>query len=100
MEYLGWTLTDPAITKNPKDSRVYVINKKGERFTAVSIDAAMRKIIIRECQVSDCCGAPGQSTNGGKAFYDRNTGICGNCREHCSFVPEVDYYGHGQIESG
>ena len=48
MEYLGWTITNPAKTTNPKDSRVYAINKKGERFIAVSIDAAMRDIIARE----------------------------------------------------
>ena len=50
MEYLGWTITNPSKTTNPGDSRVYVINKKGERFIAVSIDAAMRDIIAREME--------------------------------------------------
>ena len=54
MEYLGWTITNPAKTTNPKDSRVYAINKKGERITAETIDAAMRDIrfkIDREIEI-------------------------------------------------
>jgi len=47
MEFLGWTLTNPAKTKNPKDFRVYAINNKGARFISVSIDAAMREIIAK-----------------------------------------------------
>jgi len=50
MEYLGWTLISPEKTKRPTDSRVYAINKKGESFTAVSIDAAMRNILAREME--------------------------------------------------
>ncbi len=92
MEYLGWTLTNPAKTKSPTDSRVYAINKKGESFSAVTVDAAMRKIMIREILVSDCCGAGEQSANEGRRLFDRNTNICGDCREECYFVPEVDYY--------
>ena len=53
MEYLGWTITDPAKLKNPKDSRVYAINKKGERFIAVSIDAAMRRILEMEMEIDE-----------------------------------------------
>ena len=44
MEYLGWTITDPAKLRNPMDSMVYAINKKGERLTAESIDSAMKVI--------------------------------------------------------
>jgi len=44
MEYLGWTITDPTKLRNPMDSMVYAINKKGERLTAESIDSAMRVI--------------------------------------------------------
>ena len=50
MEYLGWTLTSSEKTKSPTDSRVYAINKKGDRFIAVSIDAAMRHILAREME--------------------------------------------------
>ena len=53
MEYLGWTITDPAKLKNPKNSRVYAINKKGERFIAVSIDAAMRRILERKIEIDE-----------------------------------------------
>ena len=53
MEYLGWTITDPAKLKNPKNSRVYAINKKGERFIAVSIDAAMRRILEKEMEIDE-----------------------------------------------
>ena len=45
MEYLGWTITNPAKTDN---SRVYAINKTGQGFVSVSIDAAMRGILKRE----------------------------------------------------
>ena len=38
---------------NPRDSRVYAINKRGESFIAVSIDAAMRHILKREKESSD-----------------------------------------------
>jgi hypothetical protein len=61
MKYLSWTLTNPAIVKNPKDSRVYAMNNKGEKFTAVSVDAAMREIMIREYLVSDFRGDQEQS---------------------------------------
>ena len=44
MEFLGWTITDPAKLRNPMDSMVYAINKKGERLTAETIDSAMRVI--------------------------------------------------------
>jgi len=53
MKYLGWTITDPAKLRNPKDSRVYAINKKGERFIAVTIDAAMRRILERETEIGE-----------------------------------------------
>ena len=53
MEYLGWTLTNPAKTKSPTDSRVYAINKKGESFIAESIDAAMRHILAREMELEE-----------------------------------------------
>lgn len=67
MKYLGWTLTNPALIKNPNGSRVYVINNEGERFTAVSVDAAMREILIRERLVPDSRGAQEQSTKEGEA---------------------------------
>ena len=51
MEFLGWTITNPAKTRNPKDSRVYAINKKGESFTAETIDAAMRIIMERDIEI-------------------------------------------------
>ena len=51
MEFLGWTITNPAKTGNPKDSRVYAINKKGESFTAETIDAAMRIIMERDIEI-------------------------------------------------
>ena len=51
MEFLGWTITNPAKTENPKDSRVYAINKKGESFTAETIDAAMRVIMERDIEI-------------------------------------------------
>jgi hypothetical protein len=92
MEYLGWTITNSAKIKNQKDSRVYANNKRGEGFTAVSIDAAMRLIKIKENLVSDCCGAQEQSTNEGEPLFDRDTNICGDCLEECFFVPEADYY--------
>ena len=47
MEYLGWTMTDPAKLGYPKESVVYAINKKGDKFTADSIDHAMRIIRIK-----------------------------------------------------
>ena len=47
MEYLGWTMTDPAKLRNPLDSTVYAINKRGERFIAETIDEAMRVIRIK-----------------------------------------------------
>jgi len=47
MEYLGWTVTDPEKLGYPGESVVYAINKKGERFTAESIDHAMRIIRIK-----------------------------------------------------
>ncbi len=53
MEYLGWTITDPAKLRNSKDSKVYAINKKGERFIAVSIDAAMRRILEMEMEIDE-----------------------------------------------
>ncbi len=53
MEYLGWTITNLAKSMNPRDSRVYAINKRGESFIAVSIDAAMRHILKREKESSD-----------------------------------------------
>jgi len=51
MEFLGWTITNPAKTRNPKDSRVYAINIKGESFTAETIDAAMRIIMERDIEI-------------------------------------------------
>ena len=51
MEFLGWTITNPAKTRNPEDSRVYAINKKGESFTAETIDAAMRIIMERDIEI-------------------------------------------------
>jgi len=51
MEFLGWTITNPAKTRNPKDSRVYAINNKGESFTAETIDAAMRIIMERDIEI-------------------------------------------------
>lgn len=48
MEYLGWTITNPAKNNNPAESRVYAINKTGEGFITASIDAAMRLILERE----------------------------------------------------
>ncbi len=47
MEFLGWTITDPAKLRNPMDSMVYAINKKGERLTAETIDSAMRVIRLK-----------------------------------------------------
>ena len=47
MEYLGWSVTDPAKLEYPEESVVYAINKKGERFIADSIDHAMRIIRIK-----------------------------------------------------
>jgi len=47
MEFLGWTITDPEKLKNTMDSMVYAINKKGERLTAETIDAAMRVIKVK-----------------------------------------------------
>jgi len=47
MEYLGWTITDPAKLRNPMDSMVYAINKNGERLTAESIDSAMKVIRVK-----------------------------------------------------
>ena len=47
MEYLGWTLTDPSKLGNPRDIIVYAINKKGEGFTAETIDEAMKTIRIK-----------------------------------------------------
>jgi hypothetical protein len=47
MEFLGWTITDPAKLRNPLDSMVYAINKKGEKLTAETIDSAMRIIRIK-----------------------------------------------------
>jgi len=47
MEFLGWTITDPAKLRNPLDSMVYAINKKGEKLTADTIDAAMRIIRVK-----------------------------------------------------
>lgn len=93
MEYLGRTITNPAITKNPKDSRVYAINKKGESFTAVSVsvDAAMRKIIIMGHMVSDCCAAREPSSRQGEPLFDRDKGICSDCWAHCNFIPAAEY---------
>jgi hypothetical protein len=51
MEFLGWTITNPAKTRNPEDSRVYAINKKGESFTAETIDAAMRIIMEKNIEI-------------------------------------------------
>jgi len=51
MEFLGWTITNPANTRNPENSRVYAINKKGESFTAGTIDAAMRIIMERDIEI-------------------------------------------------
>ena len=51
MEYLGWTITIPAETTNPKDSRVYAVNKRGESFAAETIDAAMRIIMGRDIKI-------------------------------------------------
>ncbi len=51
MEFLDWTITNTAKTGNPKDSRVYAINKKGESFTAETIDAAMRVIMERDIEI-------------------------------------------------
>ena len=51
MKYLGWAITNPAKIGNPKDSRVYAINKKGESFTAETVDAAMRVIMEREIAI-------------------------------------------------
>lgn len=51
MEFLGWTITNPAKTGSPKNSRVYAINKKGESFTAETIDAAMRIIMERDIEI-------------------------------------------------
>jgi hypothetical protein len=92
MEYLGWTITNSAKIKNQKDSRVYANNKRGESFIAVSIDAAMRLIKIKENLVSDCCGAQELSTNEGEPLFGLDTNICGDCLEECFFVPEADYY--------
>jgi len=47
MEFLGWTITDPAKLRSPMDSTVYAINKKGERITAETIDSAMRIIRVK-----------------------------------------------------
>lgn len=47
MEFLGWTITDPTKLRNPMDSMVYAINKKGERITAETIDSAMRIIRVK-----------------------------------------------------
>ena len=51
MKFLGWTITNPAKTENPMDSRVYAINKKGESLTAETIDAAMRDIMERDIKI-------------------------------------------------
>ena len=51
MEFLGWTITNPAKTRNLESSRVYAINKKGESFTAGTIDAAMRIIMERDIEI-------------------------------------------------
>ena len=51
MEFLGWTITNPAKTRNPKDSRIYAVNRKGESFTAETIDAAMRFIMERDIEI-------------------------------------------------
>ena len=51
MDFLGWTIADPTNTKNLKDSKVYAINKKGESFTAETIDAAMRVIMERDIEI-------------------------------------------------
>lgn len=40
-------MTDPAKLGYPKESVVYAINKKGDKFTADSIDHAMRIIRIK-----------------------------------------------------
>ena len=40
-------MTDPAKLRNPQDSTVYAINKRGERFIAETIDEAMRVIRIK-----------------------------------------------------
>ena len=92
MKYLGWALTNTAIKKNPMDSKVHAINNKGDSFSAISIDAAMRGIMLRAVLVSDCCGAREQLTGESEPLFDRYTSICGDCREHCGFVPEADYY--------
>ena len=47
MEFLGWTITDPAKLMNPMGSMVYAINKKGERIIAETIDSAMRIISVK-----------------------------------------------------
>ena len=47
MEYLGWTITDPAKLRNPRDSMVYAIDRRGESFTAETIDSAMRIIRVK-----------------------------------------------------
>ena len=51
MDFLGWTITNPAKTRNTENSRVYAINKKGESFTAGTIDAAMRIIMERDIEI-------------------------------------------------
>lgn len=40
-------MTDPSKLGYPKESVVYAINKNGEKFTADSIDHAMRIIRIK-----------------------------------------------------
>jgi len=47
MEYLGWTITDPAKLRNSADSTVYAIDKKGDGLTAETMVSAMRIIRIK-----------------------------------------------------
>jgi len=47
MEFLGWTITDPAKLRNPADSTVYAIDKKGDGFTAETMVSAMRIIRVK-----------------------------------------------------
>ena len=44
---------------------------------------------MKNIKVSNCCGASDRVSYGDNSYQD--FGICPDCKEHCTFIPEEDY---------